>query len=102
MQKWEYKIVFRVRGWQPKQKKTDAFRLSEDWRMYEDGEKVPESLTLEMKLKEFGNEGWELVAIVPNSSVLGGLEFNPHGAPMASDFAGYTTDERWVFKRPLE
>ncbi|MBM3236511.1 DUF4177 domain-containing protein [Candidatus Poribacteria bacterium] len=38
-------------------------------------------------LTSLGNEGWELVAIVPRSD-------SPAEAP------GYTTSELWVFKRP--
>ena len=39
-------------------------------------------------LSKLGEEGWELVAIVPASSYAG------------PSTAGFTTDETWVFKRP--
>jgi len=43
---------------------------------------------LESKASNLGENGWELVSIVPRSSIAGGAG------------AGFTTDELWVFKRP--
>jgi len=37
-----------------------------------------------------GEEGWELIAAVPRSSVIIGTGLG----------AGFTSDELWVFKRP--
>lgn len=83
MQKWEYRIFLRTRGWE--EVKGRVYMKATDW----NADIVP-------VLKEFGEEGWELVAVVPYSSVCG-------GAPNMSwsrDYAGLTTEEMWVFKRP--
>jgi hypothetical protein len=48
-------------------------------------------------LGQLGGEGWELVAIVPRSGVLGG-----EGSEDSTlDYAGFTNQELWVFKRPM-
>ena len=39
-------------------------------------------------LPGLGDEGWELVAVEPRSDT--------------TDFAGITTSDLWIFKRPLE
>ena len=85
-QKWEYKIIFRGR--------TAAYdgsaRLSMtigDWTYREDGKEIG-ATDLVVKLRELGEAGWELVAIAPQSTGTG------------SDFAGFTSEMNWVFKRP--
>lgn len=45
---------------------------------------------LESKANDLGENGWELVGIVPRSSIAGTVG------------AGFTTDELWVFKRPKD
>jgi len=42
-----------------------------------------------------GDEGWELVAISSRSGYLGG-----YGGNTSPDYAGFTNNEIWVFKRP--
>jgi hypothetical protein len=42
------------------------------------------------KLRDLGEQGWELVAISPRSDFTG------------NHLAGVTTEELWVFKRPRE
>lgn len=79
MKKWEYAWLHRVRGI----KKSGLFgeyklRDSEEW----------EPPDIESKIKQLGNEGWELVAVVPRSSFGGEVG------------AGFTSNELWVFKRP--
>lgn len=69
MQKWEYKIILR-------QRHTGLFS---NWEWDNDIEAI---------LPELGEEGWELVSVVPESSAWG------------ENNSGVTTEEKWVFKRP--
>lgn len=84
MQKWEYKTIVRSRGWD-KPKRGGllgcAYMAATDWDL------DPNSF-----LKELGDDGWELVAVTPRSSVLGGTG--------EVDYAGFISQELWVFKRP--
>jgi hypothetical protein len=75
MQKWEYKIVHRIRRWEF-DKARDAYRLT-DW-----------DISLAEMLPALGDEGWELVALAPRSAHYG------------AESAGTTTEDIWVFKRP--
>lgn len=45
---------------------------------------------------EAGEEGWELVIVIPRSSFSG--QFGP-GSKMTGDFAGFSTKELYMFKR---
>lgn len=49
------------------------------------------------KMSELGNQGWELVAVVPISNNAGG--FSPDGRG-SSDIAGFTSQLNYYFKRP--
>jgi len=69
MQPWEYKVLHRARGVQ-------AGGVGQ-W----DSNVVGQ-------LPELGDEGWELVTVVPRASVGG------------TSSAGVTSDELWIFKRP--
>jgi hypothetical protein len=42
------------------------------------------------RLTMLGEQGWELVAVVPRSGMSG------------ESYAGFTTEEMWVFKRPKQ
>ena len=70
MQAWEYKVLHRARNVQ-------GGGAAGQWDSGVVGQ-----------LPELGDEGWELVTVVPRSSVGG------------STVAGTTSDELWVFKRP--
>ncbi len=50
-------------------------------------------------LTEMGMDGWELMAISARSSFLSGTDNQQGGA---GDYAGYPSDEMWVFKLPKE
>jgi hypothetical protein len=76
MQKWEYKTLFRQRG--AKGTTVRDYVDALDW-----------NVRFEENLSELGDEGWELVAIVPRSGLAG-----TYGA-------GFTSEELWVFKRPM-
>lgn len=87
MQEWEYKTIFRKRGWDHVNKKS-AFMESTAWS--EDPDKF---------LPQLGKEGWELVAISSRSGILGGVgTANAYGGTIY-DYAGFTNEELWVFKR---
>lgn len=78
MQKWEYKSLLRSRELKPG---TLGF-----------GTKItPWDRDIEAGLPALGESGWELVAIVPQSSSLFGPE---------REQTSFTTGELWVFKRP--
>lgn len=73
MQKWEYKVIHRLLGWERKGKLT-----------------VPTAWDVDIMalLPSLGEEGWELVSAWPRSTATGDA------------WAGVTTGEMWVFKRP--
>ena len=86
MTTWEYKTVYRSRGWdvdKPGDPK-NSWMAGTDW-----------DIDIEKKLKELGEEGWELVAVTPRSGYLGGK----WSGYVSVDFAGFTSEELWVFKR---
>lgn len=83
MQRWEHKTVLRHCGWQ--EMKGYAYMQRTEWLP-----PIDEVLAL-------GQEGWELVAAVPLSGILGGQETVDW---KSDDFAGFTTDQLWVFRRP--
>ena len=70
MQKWEYKLITRSR--EP----------------YSQNRPITWNLDISQLLPKLGMEGWELVSVVPRSIDTG------------ANFAGVTTEEDWVFKRP--
>jgi hypothetical protein len=87
MQKWEYLPILRSRVWDAIESK-GLLGKSTDWYKGTNW-----NMDIIQKLKELGDQGWELVSVTPRSSYLGS---NSAG----SDFAGFTSDELWVFKRP--
>ena len=74
MQKWEYKVLFRARGY-----KGGFSNKATDW-----------NKNIVGGLQSMGENGWELVSVVPRSSYTGELA------------AGFTSEESWIFKRPKE
>jgi hypothetical protein len=96
-QKWEYKTILRIRN----AKKDGSPRYADKW-----------DVKIEEQLPGLGEEGWELIAVSPRSGVLGGVMF-PDASytrdalisaiashPYSGDYAGFTDEELWVFKRP--
>jgi hypothetical protein len=81
MAKWEYKTIYRSRGWDKDKEYPKApWMYATDW-----------NIDIDKTLKELGDEGWELVAVTPRSSYMGG-----QGGTLTKDFAGFTSDEVWV------
>lgn len=109
MQKWEYKYIIQYRGYQARGK-DEFFHWAGDWdTWYEDGNKLPTPVNITKKLGELGEAGWELVAVVPRSGLVGGVSTiygftaNLVGGGKtegsSTDFAGFTSEQLWVFKR---
>jgi hypothetical protein len=59
------------------------------------------NVNIDKNLAELGDQRWELVAVTPRSSYLGGKERASY-AGIGLDYAGFTSDEHWVFKRPKQ
>lgn len=70
MQKWEYKVINTQRS--------AGFFSSYKW-----------DIEVEEMLPELGEEGWELISVIAESSAWG------------ENNTGATTDEKWIFKRPV-
>lgn len=79
--KWEYKRVLQSRSWD--RDTSGKWYKGSSW-----SPPIDQILVL-------GEEGWELVSVVPVSTYLG----NWSGAD-ARDFAGFTSEQLWIFKRP--
>ena len=82
MQEWEYKTVLRTRGW----KKDEGYYndICDKW-----------NVNIQDTLNELGSLGWELVSVSSRCGVLGGWTDY-------ADYAGFTNEELWVFKRPQQ
>jgi hypothetical protein len=109
MQKWDYKLILRYReDWTRGEKK--AFYEAGDWITVIDKKAV--KADMEQYACDLGNQGWELVSVVAESTTLGGATYingftaNMLGGGktegMFTDFAGFHDTEKWVFKRQKE
>lgn len=85
-QRWEYTFLWRSRGI----KGSVGAALGALAGTTRDYANATEWEDLETKAANLGENGWELVNIVPRSSIAGNVG------------AGFTTDELWVFKRPKD
>jgi hypothetical protein len=89
MQRWEYKTILRSRGWdEDKDSPRAKWLVGTDW-----------NVDIVKELEKLGNEGWELVAVSSRSSYLGGHKSGSMWG-YSDDYAGFTNQELWVFKRP--
>jgi hypothetical protein len=111
MQKWEYLYIWRSRGWGPLEKDQLYNWSGSKWEVkvyHSDAEPEHWDGDFAPLLDKLGDQGWELVGITPRASVLGlpgkvaGSLTNGSGVMQgwSTDYAGYTTDEIWAFKRP--
>ena len=80
MTKWEYKVLMRARA--VAEANTGGWRAGTDWDPADFLDSLP----------KLGLEGWELVAVTPRSGL----------AHSTQSVAGLTTQEIWVFKRPID
>ena len=111
-QQWEYTVIDRGRGF----KETDGVYKANYWEAWlQDGAELPSPVDMTKKLTQLGQEGWELVEVVPLSNYasvslggqtstvkcLGTVCGNPTGASLSGYSMGGATDhEQWIFKRP--
>jgi hypothetical protein len=92
-QKWEYKFLTGKRDpiiiYDPKfgEEFVRGYDVVLNW--FDDGKPLDETQEITGISKELGLQGWELVAICPRS------------LPVTKGTTGTTTDEIWVFKRPM-
>jgi hypothetical protein len=91
-QQWEYRIVTVVR----------AAESGADWSRWYEGtrearKELPAPVQPIVRMSELGDEGWELVDVVPVSNHLGGATTQGYGT---RDMAGYTSQLTYYFKRP--
>ena len=84
MQKWEYLFILRDRELDTKSGRISEWTITFNPPQGQTGKKPSEFLPV------LGEQGWELVAVWPFSDMDG------------SSWAGYTSQERWVFKRPKQ
>ena len=109
MQKWEYLQLLRARPFADYEG-VDYF-VPGEWKTTVNGQLVE----MDDYLKELGEQGWELVSVVAESDLCGGIRETGGkiktqsigkmvvDIPMESaDIAGFTTREKWIFKRPKE
>lgn len=80
-QKWEYRILYRNRSLD---KQSQYANKATEWEYLEEGKSIGK-LDINAKLRELGDNGWELVGI-------SALSANPM-------IPGFSTEETWVFKR---
>lgn len=98
MQKWEYLLIIRELDFDLgfpifKEKKIGL------WHTYIGQSKNPADKNIDELLSQLGDEGWELVNAWAESGAFGGISIASQGT---KDIAGFTTVEKWVFKRPKE
>lgn len=95
-QGWEYKFIYLAR-----EQKSNA-----DWSAWLDGsaegvKRMPGSVTMHLKAKELGDQGWELVSVTPVSGATGGSNICAQDVSGCySDYAGFTDGLEYWFKRP--
>ena len=82
MQKWDYKIVLRSRGYK-EGAKSAAPLTGKDWQTHMEDDSWQTLDDFEKYLTELGEQGWELVSVVAELGL-----------------GGFTNTEKWVFKRP--
>ena len=87
--KWEYRTEYRKRLWEWPSKDS-AWAKGKDWNADD----------FMSYVNGLGDSGWELVAVVGESSYTGGWQTCGGATSIAADFAGFTSDEAWVFRRP--
>jgi hypothetical protein len=91
-QKWEYRFIKGERYPVNKREKGDNEKFSE----YEnrltlsESHKILNDYSIDVLSGELGKEGWELVTVVTRSLA------------ESAETVGMTTEELWVFKRPID
>lgn len=82
MNKWEYAWLFLHR-------EVSLLGKEKQWSLYyPDGTKRVEGQQINAIIQKLGDEGWELVAVVPISNIVAG-----------STFGGWINELQYIFKR---
>lgn len=101
MQQWEYTTLLRRRGWSNerlgKGLAKHGFILASPWQHFVEDKRVSDNL--DEVLAWLGGQGWEMVAMSPSAGILAGEQAALNNS---YDFAGFTDQETWVFKRPKQ
>lgn len=113
MQKWDYLTVSQARSYKSRGEK-EYIHNPTDWETsyFENGTEKEWNRDTNELLSKLGEDGWELVSIIAESSFLGGAQdtkgtvsYSPIRGTEGSmygittDFAGFTTNRKWIFKR---
>jgi hypothetical protein len=112
-QQWEYKYIYRERGFS---KIKDNQWITGDWGFWQEDEDklLPMPVEMGKKLTQLGQDGWELVTVEPISTMATSYLFGTTSICQQGAFAtcptaakldgnstnGVTTAEKWLFKRP--
>lgn len=116
MQKWDYLTVMQGRGWETR--KDRSIPYSTDWitTIYEKGKEKEWNGKITDLLDKLGDDGWELASAFVQSNTQGGANVTSgtikpvpftNGSEgsiggVTTDFAGWTDQRSWVFKRPRQ
>src|SRR5438876_1260428 len=87
-QTWEYKTILRSRSFVPSEENPIRAAEWESWS--ENGKRLASPVDIGAKLKELGEQGWELTSVTARSSLLGGHESSDEGG-VSADYAGLTS-----------
>jgi hypothetical protein len=80
-QRWEYKWISVAR----------AAKTAGDWTIWSENDNpLSTPVAIGSKIRELGDQGWELISVTPISNHAGGV-----------DIAGFTSQVSYFFKRPL-
>jgi len=101
-QKWEYKQITCEREWELN--KITQVAEADPWIYWDlsDHDHRKQIDHFASYLSTLGEDGWELVSIVPNSSYLGAYHHEYLETTFTHDFAGFTSNMIYYFKRPKE
>ena len=99
-QKWEYKRIFARRRWEPvEDSQGQPGEYSTGTRFeFQDDERNPVD-DFSAYLEKLGDDGWELVAVLPLSNYVGAPEIHKG---FEHELAGFTSHCTYYFKRPKE
>jgi len=96
-QKWEYKRIYARRKWEPVEDSQEPYSAGTRFEFMDDERNPIDDFS--SHLEQLGEDGWELIAVVPLSNYV--------GAPQILDryeheLAGFTSHCTYYFKRPKE